>query len=110
MVKKADETNQGNRLDIFIHRNGIVRNDIEREGTGQIGLASHTGQDPRKRIEVERQEGSVVYGRSQHHALRRHAPHHLQRNVELEALDLFVDEKLLTGDLEEDISILSIVA
>lgn len=89
MVMKSQETDPTHRLDICIHNN-------ERVG--------HIGQDPR----VER---ALVHGRVQCKGGAVRVVKRSSLDNEIEALDIvLVDEHLLTGDLEEDISILSIVA
>jgi hypothetical protein len=71
---------------------------------GRESRCGHTGQDSRVGEEV-------VHGRAQHHMFFQRTQRHSVHTIEVGALDIVsIDERLLTGDLEEDISILSIVA
>jgi len=101
MVMKMQGTDDRHQLDICIHRD-------ERR--------SHTGQDPLQVREVVH-EGvhEEVHGRLGSQCGVPRMSNRTSLVIEAEGLDTlfidsFIDERLLTGDLEEDISILNIVA
>ncbi len=89
---KIHGTDSTHQLDICIDRDGRL---------------SHTGQDTLPVPELVQE----LHGRSKCPRGTSRMPNRSTLVNEIEVLDiLFIDEHLLTGDLEEDISILSIVA
>lgn len=73
---------------------------FDTQGNG-VDRIAHTGQDPH-----------VIHGRVRRQTRRcKVETFYIQQKVELDSVNsILIDEHLLTGDLEEDISILSIVA